>query len=249
MRHPIPKIPIPKIPIPKIWNDGSTCYIIGGGPSVAYAAGIKTPGKDSLPRVSEFLTPIHEKKIIGVNNAYMLGNWVDVLWFGDSGWFTMHRANLARVGYMGLKMSCHPRFNKNPIAGVVFTPRDMEKPLGITTKNSKVSWNYNSGGCAINLAYHLGARRIILLGFDMQSGGGKSTWQTHWHGGHKDMSHEKRQKVWEPRYQRFLQGFPIIAQDAKALGIEIINAVHPSFGSAIEHFPKIPIQEVLRDGF
>ena len=51
---------------PKIWK-GGTAYIIGGGPSVNDAD----------------LSLIHDRRVIGVNNAYSLGGWVDVCWFGD----------------------------------------------------------------------------------------------------------------------------------------------------------------------
>jgi hypothetical protein len=51
---------------PKMWA-GGTAFIVGGGPSLK--------GVD--------LTPIHHRRVIGVNNAYRMGNWVDICWFGD----------------------------------------------------------------------------------------------------------------------------------------------------------------------
>lgn len=51
---------------PKIWR-GQTVFIIGGGPSIN-----DTP-----------LHLLHGRRVIGVNNAYLLGPWVDVCWFGD----------------------------------------------------------------------------------------------------------------------------------------------------------------------
>lgn len=52
--------------VPPIWS-GGTAWIIGGGPSV----------KDLD------LSPIHQYRVIGVNNAYQFGHWVDACWFGD----------------------------------------------------------------------------------------------------------------------------------------------------------------------
>ena len=63
--------------IPKIW-EGQTCYILGGGPS--------------LTRMN--LDLIKGKHIIGVNNAYRLGDWVDICWYGDCRWFDWHQHHL-----------------------------------------------------------------------------------------------------------------------------------------------------------
>lgn len=231
------------LPIPEIWNIGSTVFIIGGGSSIAYSAGIKDPAKKDIDRVAEFLKPIHNKKVIGVNNAYMLGNWIDVLWFGDCNWFVFHEQNIPKV-FTGLKASCCPRFKENPRHGIVFVGRDNEKRQGISTRKNKVAWNKNSGGCAINLAYHFGARKIYLLGFDMHH---LKQGITHWFGNHKDGAHNRKNKPFTPPYSRFLAGFPFIKRDAIDLGVEIINVINPEVDSAITQFPKKSIFEVLKD--
>lgn len=227
--------------IPEIWDNDKPVYIIGGGPSIAYAARVSSPTKDSIKTVAEFLKPIHNARVIGVNNAYMLGSWIDVLWFGDCNWYVFHEKNLEKT-FRGLKTSCCPRFQNNPKRGVVFFGRDSEKTSGITTKKDKIAWNKNSGSSAINVAYHLGARKIILLGFDMQDGKKEDT---HWHGGHKEGAHNRKRRPFSAPYGRFLQGFPQIAADAKNLGVQIVNAVHPDIGSALDYFPKVTIKEVL----
>jgi hypothetical protein len=51
---------------PKIWK-GRVAFILGGGPS--------------LNDVDFAL--IKEERVIGVNNAYKLGAWVDVCYSGD----------------------------------------------------------------------------------------------------------------------------------------------------------------------
>ncbi len=51
---------------PKIWKDG-TAFILGGGPS--------------LNEVNFDL--IKNERVIGVNNTYRLGAWVDVCYSGD----------------------------------------------------------------------------------------------------------------------------------------------------------------------
>jgi hypothetical protein len=51
---------------PKIWEDGAV-FIIGGGTSI---------------NDIDF-GPIQHYRFIGVNNAYKMGDWVDICWFGD----------------------------------------------------------------------------------------------------------------------------------------------------------------------
>ncbi|HDY5476679.1 TPA: hypothetical protein RQ695_006640, partial [Pseudomonas aeruginosa] len=51
-------------------------------------------------------------------------------------------------------------------------------PFGI--KTARIEHYRNSGGGAVSLAIARGAKRIILLGYDMQ----KTNGQSHWHGDH-----------------------------------------------------------------
>jgi len=108
------------------------------------------------------------------------------------------------------------------------------KPYGIESKCSDaISWNNNSGASAINIAYHFGAKRVVLLGFDMcLSDKKKKNW-------HDDYKREAK----NPHiFERHLKGFDQIAEDAKALNLEIINCTE---GSAITQFPIVPLKEVL----
>ena len=211
---------------PQIWK-GSTSYILGGGPS--------------LNQVD--LSLIHNKHCIGVNNSFLLGPWVDVCWWGDMKWLMWHRSELL-TKYHGLVASCNTNSNvlsKNS-NWIKFLRRG--KPMGIETRPGFVSWNRNSGCSAINLAYHFGSTRIVLVGFDMSS---SPSGVTHWHGGHKKepVRHGKgkmRKIVKKPPYERFRQTTSFIARDAEKLGVEILNA---SPVSTIEVFPKVKLKDTL----
>jgi len=215
--------------VPELWPN-STVYIIGGGPSLK----------------EEDLTPLHNsaRRVIGVNNAYQLGSWIDLCFFGDCSWFNHHRKGLLK--FAGLKVSCCPRFGgrNEKWPGIKFLPKDKEKRNGISNRKNrnKIAWNKNSGYSAINLAYYLGAKRIVLLGFDMHRGPNN---ETHWHAGHKwgvPKDTKQRRKLNEP-YARFLPNTEAIAKDAERLGIEIINC---SMDSAITQFKKIPLKEIVQ---
>lgn len=212
------KAPNPKLsrPIrtwrpPPLWQ-GGTAYILGGGPSIR----------------SENLELIHDKHVIGVNNSYLLGDWVDIGWFGDKKWLFWHKATWKR--WPGIKASCNHSHEviKHESGWIKFMARG--KTVGIDTRPGFVSWNRCSGSSAINLAYHLGAKRIVLLGFDMHDVDD----QKNWHSDHKDNG--------KAPYDRFLSCYGDIAKDAKDLGLEIINATK---GSAIKHFPYFPLEELV----
>lgn len=222
---------------PRMW-EGGECFILGGGPSLAQQFDIPseiienvTSGK-SLPLIYfPYLSPIYEKHVIGVNNAYVLGPWIDCLFFGDCSWYLVHRPEIAK--WPNLKVTCCPRFGNKPqnkCEGIKFLAKDSERRQGISLNPGKVSWNSNSGAAAINLAVHFGVKRILLLGFDMV-GMGKGH---HWHKGHGAKK--------APPYPRHLKGFPQIAEDAKNIGIEILN-VSPN--SVIESFPRVCLKDVL----
>jgi len=92
----------------------------------------------------------------------------------------------------------------------------------------------NSGYQALNLAIHFGARKIILLGYDMQCG---PNGQTHWFGSHPGAL-EKGAGL----YPRFVQNFRTTLPDLERNGITVVNC---SRSTALDCFPKIPLVEAL----
>lgn len=158
--------------VPKIW-EGSTAFIIGGGPSLE----------------TMDWAPLRSHRIIGCNDAYMLGPWVDVCMFGDISWFNTHdhkwiefpegveapswahKANCRKVAglkqFYGLKVTCCERDIEleGPRSDIFQLER---MPRGLSLRPDRVGWNCNTGAAAINLAILFGVTRIILLGFDMK---------------------------------------------------------------------------------
>jgi hypothetical protein len=164
----------------------------------------------------------------------MLGPWVDMVFFGDNNFFVRHKEALYQ--FPGLKLSCTPSTDKFP--WVKYLSRNPTRPAGISPTPQTVSWNKNSGGCAISVAAHTGVKRIFLLGFDMRLDTANSQ---HFHSVYNVNGQPKN--VRSLPFQRHLQSFPAIARDAKSLGIQIIN-VNPE--SAINEFPKMSLKEALR---
>lgn len=227
---------------PDMWQGGE-CWIIAGGPSMPRQFEVpeeiiqRVMNKEEKPNAySPYLSPIHSKHIIAVNNAYQIGSWIDVVFFGDCAWYKTHRQVLAN--FPSLKVTSCDRFANKPkekSEGIKYLGRDKNHKNGISSDKSKVSWNNNSGAAAINLAVHFGVKRIILLGFDMCLDKGKVS---HWHGNHA----KPGERIKPPPFKRHLVGFPMIAQDAKNMGVKIINA---SPNSAINVFSKANVKELL----
>lgn len=233
--------------VPRIWEGGEV-WILGGGPSITKQFDIPDNvvhdvREGILPpsTYSPYMEAIHNKHVIGINVSYLIGEWIDMCFFGDNKFFLMHKDRLAV--WPGLKVSCHNGTQKIP--WVKCLGRDTDHPRGITPKANMVSWNVNSGAAAISIAANAGAKRIILLGFDMHINGNG---QKHWHRLYQGeptagVVAGNLPKVNAP-FIRHLRGFPDIAKDARARGIEILNA---SPESEITVFPKVTVKELLKN--
>lgn len=228
--------------VPQIW-EGATCWVIGGGPSMPRQFGVPEDvihsvmlGKSAATAYSPYLEPLFSQHTIGINNSYLLGDWLDMMFFGDCAWYLVHKEPLLR--WPKLKVTCCNRFaakQEKDSEGIKYLAKDCNKQYGLSSNLTMVSWNYNSGAAALSLAAHLGVKRIVLLGFDMSLDTQKVS---HWFGSH-DIRHPRKTP---PPFARHLRGFPYIAKDAVERGIEILNA---SPISAITEFPKVNAKDLL----
>ena len=244
--------------IPKIWND-CDCFIFGGGFSVIRQFGLDPKlAPTTVEEYKAFGDLIKHyfvgKKVIGVNNAFMLGDWINIAFFGDKGQYWNYKSQYDSFG--GLKVTCHPYYENNPIDNVMYVKRHREKRTGLTGKRKFIVWNFNSGSAAVNLARHFGAKRIYLLGFDMFTDIEYN--RTHWHSGYpnklntptvrdkkkgkKETVRVKKKEV-NPPYARHMKGFKDMAMQAVLLDLEIINL---SPDSEIDVFPKMNVFDVLK---
>lgn len=79
----------------------------------------------------------------------------------------------------------------------------------------------------------MGARSIVLVGYDMRLDRG-----VHWHGAHANGLNNPR----EESLVRWRRAFEAAAPQLAALGVEVVNAnVH----SGLEVFPKRPFEELF----
>jgi hypothetical protein len=101
-----------------------------------------------------------------------------------------------------------------------------EAPTGLRTGK-------NSGYQAINLAYHLGAARVVLVGYDMRP---DAKGRHHWFGSHP-------YPTLDPPYPALLEYFGTIAGPLAARGVEVLNATPDS---ALSCFRRATLEEALR---
>ena len=229
--------------VPLMWEGGDV-WIIGGGPSVPEQFGVPSKiiqkvieGTSPPSAYSPFMEAIHNEHVIAINMSFLIGDWIDMLFFGDHGYFLANREKIA--AFPGLKISCDPKSSK--YNWVKFLARDAKHNKGISNNPTMVSWNGNSGAAAISVAANAGAKRIILLGFDMKLSNNKFQ---HWHDLYNRGAALDSKRIRKLPFDRHVRCFKPVADDARRRGIEILNACPDS---AIPDFPKFSVKQLLYD--
>jgi hypothetical protein len=147
--------------------------------------------------------------VLAINNAYLRAPWARWLYAADYGWWKYHISDVER-------MFTGERWAPDVDVGVMqFGVRTVEcdtKGVGLCKALGKINGGNNGGFQAINLAYHFGATKILLLGYDM---GGR-----HWHGDHPQ---EISGPAHSADYALYASAFPAQALDLAAAGVEVVN--------------------------
>lgn len=168
-------------------------------------------------------------RVIAVKDCIRLAPWADVLYGcgSDAGrWWQENGPEL--VEFSGL------RFTLDPKAASWATVLEHERVDGIDLRPTHLATGKNSGYQAINLAIHLGASRIVLLGYDMQEGAhGKQRWFG---------AHPWPTRSWHELGREMRDLFATMIEPASALGVEIVNATRET---AIGCFTRLSLDEAL----
>ena len=106
---------------------------------------------------------------------------------------------------------------------------------GLSKDPSMIFAGSNGGHQVMNLAFHLGAARIVLIGYDMKpaTDGAK-----HWHSVHPTGLNNPD----EHTFARWIPALGAIATDLEAAGVEVINC---SLDTALTCFPRARLEDVL----
>ena len=109
-----------------------------------------------------------------------------------------------------------------------------EGTSGLSKKPNGLMTGQNSGHQAINLAVLLGARRILLLGFDMKAA---PDGRLHWFGDHPV-------KTNPAVFSAMLRNFDKTLKPLAAAGVEVINC---SADTALTCYPRKPLHDALHE--
>ena len=151
--------------------------------------------------------------------------------YGCDGPWWKHRNGLPE--FKGLK-AC---FGGNDLAGYKDIRRisiDRRKDEILLQHVGLVGSGGNSGFQALNLAVQFGAKRILLIGFDMSLSGG-----VHWYGPNKWQGANNPN---DSNFKRWIDAFHGSASLLESMGIKVINC---SPFSALQCFPKMSIEDAL----
>lgn len=185
---------------------GGTVVCLGSGPSL-------TPAD---------VEAVHgHATVVAVNDCFRAAPWAEVLYACDGKWWFWHWTKGAQT-FPGLKFALDAGAKKYPGVQVLRNTGE----TGLELDPTGLRAGRNSGYQAINLAVHLGATRIVLLGYDMRG--------DHFFGQHPDKS--------KPPFPVCLQRFATLVEPLKALGVEIVNC---SRQTALTCFPRRPLEEVF----
>ncbi len=166
--------------------------------------------------------------VMGVNDAYRICDFLDLLYAADGRWIEHHRDTLRNLSF-DKWTALDKRYDFSPEWNEIKVISDHKR--GLSTDREELIGGCHSGYQLINLAYLMGFRTVILLGYDATRGG------QHFFGLHPTTALQVKSN-----YARWMIRYKNMADDAERLGLTIINA---TASSAIPYFEKRPIEEVL----
>jgi hypothetical protein len=191
--------------IPLLWH-GATVAVLASGPSMSQTAAdnVRAAGLHAIV----------------INTTFKLAPWADILYAADAAWW---QHTPGAFEFAGLKVSCEA------VQGALTMQRAKEI-VGYTDDPGCVHSLGHSGAQAIQIAAKAGARRILVLGMDMDG--------SHWHGQHPAPlrnTHSDQFQIWCDRMQT-------LARALEARGVDVINC---SQVSRLTCWPKVPLEEAL----
>lgn len=192
--------------VPRCWP-GETFLILGCGPSLTQADVDFCRGR---------------ARVIAINQAVTLAPWADVLYACDAQFWKWHKGI---PSFTGLKYTLEAEAGRWPGVQVLERTGGVDG-VGVELKPTGIRSGKNSGFQAINVAVHLGAAKIVLLGYDMRG--------THFFGNYPWPSN--------PNWNKYVAVFSTLIKPLRALGIEIINCTP---GSMLRCFPMQSLRQAL----
>lgn len=200
---------------PDLFNDGSPVVVAATGMGLTDA-------------VAHRLTS-RAVNCIAVNDAVFKLSRAQILYAADSAWWRHHRGAMKFEGerWSVLDVEEPYRSNKLQVAreyDIILL--DGKEQKGFSHDRRILSLGRNSGFQAVNLAMHLGAKRIVLVGFNMSG--------PHYFGPHPLPLRNSLAESFISNFEAAVGSHP---------GIEILNATP---GSKLKCYPTVELEDVIK---
>lgn len=194
--------------VPQEWAPDDVCFILCSGESIG-------PQAKLIARL--------EGRFIAVKHGVQLRPNADVLFMPGECWTEIVRPCLQR--FRGTYAIVRSKYHPDLPESVKRVTRSKQHEQLCELRDHVCG--YDSGTSAINLAYHFGARTIVLLGYDMT-------------GGH--FCKHPMQNPPQGHFKRHLVPLKGLNEDAKRKGVRIVNC---SPTSVVTAFEKQPLEAFL----
>ena len=194
-------------------------FIIGGGPSIANLT--------TYERLA-----LRNRQVVAVNNAGLdVVPGADVLFWADTSRWLAWNGNRLWKHVGPFKVTTQWQTD-NPLLSVYSVKRVIYRQGIDVSTDPRIVGGCDGGSRAMNLAYHMGARRMVLIGFDMHDDGPQN-----YHSDHKAEDVEPGRRARE-----FIPAHEAMAIRFRAMGVEIYNATP---NSALTCYPAVRLENWL----
>ena len=159
---------------------------------------------------------------IAVNASFRLAPWADMVYMGDYRTVVQYADEARRLsGFKDRIWSCNTLAAEQWQTKLVYgNPEN-----GLSRQPGTITLGGNSGYQALHLAVTCGARRVILIGFDMMLG---PNGEKHWHADHP------APLVQAMCLEEWIHKMNILAKDLQRAGVRVVNC---SRRTALQCFP------------
>lgn len=202
--------------MPLIYSPDDLVYIVAGGPSLT--------GVD--------LSPLQGRRVVAINKASVHLPWAEVaFWVDFRVWHWYGEIILGGLHKHRITLCCDPKRARLYPPGVEVW--DSSGAWGLDTAGGRTARHgHSSAYAAMNVCLKLGARRIVLLGVDLQPA---DDGRMHWH---KEHPIPTKQRHLDNMFKAFTEAAPT----AFELGAQIYSA---GPRSRLEVFPKVDLDLAL----
>lgn len=170
------------------------------------------------------------RRVIVINRSYETAMFADVLYACDEPWWEKYIPDVRASGFAG-QLWTQDKRAADKYDGVHYVPS--QRNAGLSRKTF-IYQGGNGGYQAINLAYLWGARRMILLGLDMQATNGRK---------HDHPDYPQGLDKHSP-FPAWREQFDVLAKDLAKDGCDVVNATRET---ALTCFTRVALEDALRE--